>query len=51
MATDPAAPRGHPVEGTHLRKNEIGFVPAIAEQAVPKANNAWAVVCGPPPFP
>jgi sulfhydrogenase subunit gamma (sulfur reductase) len=29
-------------------KNEIGFVPAIVEKAAPKADNAYAVVCGPP---
>jgi sulfhydrogenase subunit gamma (sulfur reductase) len=29
-------------------KHEIGFVPAIVEKAAPKADNAYAVVCGPP---
>ena len=29
-------------------KQEIGFVPAIVEKAAPKADNAYAVVCGPP---
>jgi len=27
---------------------EIGFVPSIVEKAAPSANNAFAVVCGPP---
>ncbi|HNX51156.1 MAG TPA: hypothetical protein PKL08_13395, partial [Thermoanaerobaculaceae bacterium] len=27
---------------------EIGFVPAIVEKAAPTADNAYAVVCGPP---
>lgn len=29
-------------------KGEIGFVPAIVEKAAPKAENTYAVVCGPP---
>jgi len=29
-------------------KHEIGFVPAIVEKAAPKADRAYAVVCGPP---
>jgi len=29
-------------------KGEVGFVPAIVEKAAPKADNSWAVVCGPP---
>jgi len=29
-------------------KGEVGFVPAIVEKAAPKADNAWAIVCGPP---
>lgn len=29
-------------------KHEIGFVPAIVEKAAPKAENTYAVVCGPP---
>ncbi|MFW5878352.1 MAG: FAD/NAD(P)-binding protein [Myxococcota bacterium] len=29
-------------------KGEVGFVPAIAEKAAPSAENAYAVVCGPP---
>jgi NAD(P)H-flavin reductase len=29
-------------------RGEIGFVPAIVEKAAPRADNAWAVVCGPP---
>lgn len=27
---------------------EVGFVPAVVEKAKPKANNTYAVVCGPP---
>jgi hypothetical protein len=29
-------------------KGEVGFVPAIVEKAAPKADDAYAVVCGPP---
>ncbi len=29
-------------------KGEIGFVPAIVEKVAPSANDAFAVVCGPP---
>lgn len=29
-------------------QGEIGFVPAIVEKAAPAADNAYAVVCGPP---
>lgn len=29
-------------------KDEVGFVPAIVEKAAPKAQDAYAVVCGPP---
>ena len=29
-------------------KGEIGFVPTIVEKAAPKAENAFAIVCGPP---
>ncbi len=29
-------------------KGEVGFVPAIVEKAAPKAEDAYAVVCGPP---
>jgi len=29
-------------------KGEIGFVPAIVEKAAPKAENAVAIICGPP---
>ncbi len=29
-------------------KGEVGFVPAIVEKAAPKAEDAFAVVCGPP---
>ena len=29
-------------------KGEIGFVPSIVEKAAPKADDAYAVVCGPP---
>ncbi len=29
-------------------KHEIGFVPAIVEKAAPKAENTFAVICGPP---
>jgi len=29
-------------------KGQVGFVPAIVEKAAPKAENSWAVVCGPP---
>jgi NAD(P)H-flavin reductase len=29
-------------------KGEVGFVPAIVEKAAPKAENTYAVVCGPP---
>lgn len=29
-------------------KGEVGFVPSIVEKAAPKAENTYAVVCGPP---
>lgn len=29
-------------------KGEVGFVPAVVEKAAPKAEDAFAVVCGPP---
>ncbi len=29
-------------------KGEIGFVPAIVEKAAPSAQNAFAIICGPP---
>jgi sulfhydrogenase subunit gamma (sulfur reductase) len=29
-------------------RGEVGFVPAVVERAVPAADNAFAVVCGPP---
>lgn len=29
-------------------KGEVGFVPAILEKAAPKAENSYAIICGPP---
>jgi len=29
-------------------KGEVGFVPAIVQKAAPRAENSWAIVCGPP---
>ena len=39
---------GDPGGETPDWKGEVGFVPAIVEKVAPKADNTFAIVCGPP---